>query len=159
MAFVNPEQIKALTGAGQALGNMEKAAASLETDSGDWLAKTERILGGINTLMENVAKMRGMPQSQAAGPSSRTLDESHETRRISAPDATRSAGPTAPIADERKSNDMVNKLAKPVIGKLAEYLDTCIAENPNMSIGEAIQKAPLNVTQVRGILEIISKLI
>ena len=159
MTIVGPDQIRAVTGAGQALVSMEKAASSMETETGDWLAKTERILKGVNDLMENVAKLRGTPTSGGPGPDSHVLSDSHEMRRISAPDTPRTAGPSAPAADERKGPDMVNKLVKPVIGKLSEYLDTCIAENPNMTLGEAIQKAPLNVTQVRAILELVSKLI
>lgn len=150
MSIVNKQQIDALTTAGKALAAMDKvgSAAPLSGD-GDWLAKFERILTGINTLTENFAKLRGLPISASPGVSERHFaPESH-----AAPDQKALAAPG------QKESDVKEKMLLPVLNKVCDHLDKCIAENPNMTIGEAIAKAPLNVTQARGLLELLSMML
>ena len=156
MAIVDKRQIEALTTAGKALSAMNSvgAAAPATGADGDWLAKTERVLTGINTLMENVTKLRQMPISPSAGVSG----IASERERQFAPENHAAPEPKAISAPSQKESQMKEKMVQPVINKLCEYLDKCIAENPNMTLGEAIAKAPLNVTQARGLLELLSVL-
>jgi hypothetical protein len=46
---------------------------------------------------------------------------------------------------------------KQVVDFLSNHINECVKENPNMTIGEAIAKLPINVTQLSVLLELYRK--
>lgn len=155
MSLVDQNKIKALASAGQALTDMQKPITVAQTE-GDWLSKVERIVSGVNSMAENFAKLRNSG-IESPEPHNRMLLDS--PRREPAPEIHRTVEQAAPSANETRSKEMKSKAIKSVLAKVEEYLDTCIEKDPNMAIGQAIQQAPLNVTQVRGLLELLKMVI
>jgi hypothetical protein len=152
MPIVDKNKVAGMIKAGQSLAKLESAATDT---SGDWIGKIERIINGINDMAVNFQKLKsGDPDNRADQLNSgrRAIPESHRIADQRSP--SEDAKPEHTVETAGKGDEPMNKFGKTLIGILSDYMDKCIAENPNMTIGEAIAKAPLNVTQVRGLLEL-----
>lgn len=150
MGIVTKDQISAAMNAGKALTGLEKAASTVAPNDGDFLAKAERILNGVNQLFENLNKLKN-PQAAVTAPDRASLDN---PRRSVAPSVESATDRKAQSVADGGKVDYMNKLVKPALQLLSDYLEKCAQENPNMTLTEAIQKAPVNVTQIRGLLEL-----
>lgn len=151
MGIVDAKQVAALVKTGKELTKLETVAQS--ATEGDWLSKAERIITGINTLFGHVEALRG--NQNANDRQIIVSDGPRDNPRTSGPVVARASGAESKPENPRKGEDVMNQLVKPALQLVNDYLDKCRAENPNMTIGEALQKAPINVTQLRSLLEVL----
>ncbi len=151
----NIDGLKQLLNAGQTLEKMNTGVSSISqtgVNSDDGWARFERILGGINDLLEKATQYKNA-QGSAAQP-----DTMQKPVYQSPPDYSpaRTLGKQAKNAQNSQNNE-VEKVMKQLFEFFVNHINECQKENPNMTIGEAIDKLPVNVTQLAVLLQMYIK--
>lgn len=117
----------------------------------DWVGKIERIVSGINQLLDLALKLKGQDTQQTPGfrvPTRRDslTDHTPARRDMTPPKAIEQ--PRTPTEADVKKQEAVNKL----VGTVEGFLEKCRSENPNMTASEMIARIPINVTQLSGLI-------
>lgn len=143
----NIDDLKPIINAGKALQLIDKVAAPGQTLTEDGWGKFERVLTGINQLLETVNKMKQENPPPGNLPRQTIADspQAHYEKAVKELPAS-----TAKSEDGNKL-----KIDKKVIDFAENHINTCVKENPNMTIGECIGKIPINVTQLSVLLQLI----
>jgi hypothetical protein len=145
MAIIkNVDQLKPLI---PAIKDIQK----MQSDDGDWLDKFDRILTGINSLMDKAKSMntgQSMENDTSRFGRATMSNDSIGKPALIAERAT----PASPVNNEKDNNKM--QFQKQLINVLSDHINKCVKENPNMSIGEAILHFPMTVTQIAVLFEL-----
>ncbi len=157
MAIIkNIGELKTILNAGQTLQKMNDTGVSIVSNpsqnDGDSWARFERILNGINDLLDNAIKFKNANGSP-------TIIEARATHVSQSPpdySSARTLGKGAKNA-QNANDEGTQKVMKQVVDFLSNHINECVKENPNMTIGEAIAKLPINVTQLSVLLELYRK--
>lgn len=107
----------------------------------DWFTRLDRIVSNVNSLLDLALKIKG---NQGGNSQQDTMQRRFDDRINDAP-AQRS------VVRNEKADEVKDK----IVAVLIEHLDKCSKENPNMPLGEAILKFPMNVTQAKGLLALV----
>ncbi len=151
----NIGELKTLLNAGQALSKMDSAVQVVSNsgqDSGDGWQRFERILTGINDLLDKATQFKNSQGS----PTIIDAKPSHVTQSPPVYNAARTLGNNANNA-QNTNNEGTQKALKQLIDFMANHINQCQKENPNMTLGEAINKLPINVTQLSVLLDLYRK--
>jgi len=148
MGLVDIDGIKPIVQTGKVLSNLTRQANPYE----DGWARFERILSGINQLVENYQTMRNEAQSPAgAGRNYLTDDGLGERKDWGKPNKQIIEGKAIPKSEVNPMPEITAKLISFFEGHLTEMAK----DDANMSIADAIAKIPLNVTQALALIKMI----
>lgn len=143
-------ELSNLISAGQTLQKMSETGVQIvqnpSQNSGDGWQRFERIITGINELLDKATQFKNAQGSQ-------TIIESPAKQIHHAPPVYSPARTQVNNA-QNANNEGTQKAMKQVIEFLAKHINECAKENPNMSLGEAINKLPINVTQIGVLLQL-----
>src|SRR3972149_9451468 len=141
------EQLKPMIATGKALQTLAGAAPSKATGTGDdFFTKLERIIPSLDHLLDTALKVKQGNQAPA-GNTRQVLTEPHTVTGAGAVSAKLEKNAKA------ENEKMVEVKAK-MVEFFSNHLSECVKENPNMTIGEAIMKLPINVTQLAALLQV-----
>ncbi len=120
--------------------------------SEDGITKFERIITGINQLAENFLKLKEINQGSnvQAGLSMHQLTNNTNGSRSADVHFAREKQANTAKGTDNKMQIVLHQL----INALENHINQCAAENPNMSLGDCIQKIPVNVTQLKVMLQL-----
>lgn len=151
MGLINSvDDLRPLMDGAKALQTMDAGLApDAPAAEGDFLGKLERVISGINSLLENAAKLRGEAQPLVDNRFSRPLmaspSPSHPTPAPIAPPKAQ---------DAPKGDDKISTITAEIIKNLENYIGECVKADPNMPVGQAIMQFPMNVTQAQVLLQL-----
>jgi len=137
MGIVNLDDIKPLINTGKTISRLSSAPAGED----DW-ARFERVIQSIKELLNTVQDVQQTNQNPAGN--RRIL--SNDGRIISVEQPVRRITNTIIKED--------NPMKKEIITAIKTHIEKCVTENPNMTIGEAIDKIPINVTQALALIRL-----
>lgn len=132
-------QLKPIIETGKAVQKLADTAASNE----DGWAKFERIVTSIDHMLDSMIKLKNEQNGQGANTRAILPEPSRENI---------SRGNQAKNANNIEGNKM--KIPPQVIDFFDKFIADCVKENPNMTIGEAMMKLPINVTQLSALIQI-----
>lgn len=143
----NIDELKPIIAAGKAIQIIDKAAAPGQSLTDDGWEKFERVLTGINQLLETVNKMKQDNQPQGNFPRQTMTDtpQAHYEKAVK----------DLPANTAEKEDKKPMKIDKKVIDFAENHINACVKENPNMTLGECIGKLPINVTQLSVLFQLI----
>jgi len=133
---------------GKALQTLAGAAPSNATGTDDFWSRLERIIPSIDHLLDTALLVKQGNQAQAG-----------HTRQVLTEPATHTvtnavkAIADKPAENAKKEDDNNVKVKNQMLEFLNKHLSDCLKDNPNMTIGEAIMKLPINVTQLAALLQ------
>lgn len=146
-------QIRELANAGQTLQKMSETGTQIASapaqNSGDGWARFERIINGVSDLLDKASQFKNAQGAPANN--DKPLYQSPPQYRASMP-PVKVAQP-AQQNNEKGTPNVMNEL----FTFLANHINECVKENPNMTLGEAINKLPINVTQASVLLQLFAK--
>jgi hypothetical protein len=134
-------KIKPLLAAGKAV---QKIAAEPPPNEDGW-AKIERIITGIDSMLDHMIALKNQGgQNSPSGNTRQILTEpSH---------AASQADNNAVQAGKNEGNKL--KIPPQLIQFFENFFNDCVKENPNMTLGDAIAKLPVNVTQIAALISL-----
>ena len=131
----------------QTVKEVSNIASAATSTNDDFWTKLERIIPSIDHLLETALKAKGTAPAQEKASGARQV----------LTDSGIQSGQGAVTAKLEKNaiaeNENMVKIKNQFIAFLDNHLQQCVKENPNMTIGEAIQKLPFNVTQITALLQ------
>ncbi len=135
----------------QAINNQTAVAAPVVEDG--W-SRFERIITGINQLAENFVKLKTIDTGAGgqAGQSMHLLTDGDNGARSADVHFARDRKDLPANTD--KGNNKMNVVMQQLMKALADHVEKCAKENPNMTLGECIDKIPVNVTQIKVMLDL-----
>ena len=136
MAIVEVNDIKPVIETGRAISNMVNPPRSEDT-----FAKIERIISGINHLADTYFLVKNKNDSPIGD---RPIIEQNGDKINYQPPPTK-------ILEKEVSNPLNEKLLQ----FISEHLAEMATENPEMLLGEAIEKIPLTVSQVISLISLL----
>lgn len=128
------------------------AGAAANPESGDFWSKAERIISGIDKLLDHAIEARGgpAPGAEAARPAavlaSPAPAQEVEFRKPAPGPAQIAAAPTQSEAPQMKLNPILTAFLK-------DHINKCFQENPDMPIGQVIMKLPITVTMLKNLFD------
>lgn len=117
--------------------------------SEDGFSKFERIITGINQLAENFLKLKQINQG-SNGQATHQLTNSTIGSMSADVHFARDKQANSAKGNDNKMQIVLRQL----INALENHINQCAVENPNMSLGECIQKIPVNVTQLKVMMQL-----
>ena len=143
MAIIEKSDLlKPLIEVGKTMTKIESAAKAAAGEDG-W-SKFERIITNIDHLADTLIRVKEGGGQAPLGPGARVLSD---PPRLQA---------AAPPANSEVKNQM-NTALKNLLAFLANHVNQCAKENPNMTLGECINKLPVNVTQLSALIQLAGK--
>ena len=154
----NIDDLEPVVQAGRAV---QKIAGAAET--GDGWDKLERVITGIDQLMQSAINFQQQRAALGQNPKSAQGREvmtsgAGDSRRLGSADApaVRDIPKASPPVSNEKDVQKV-EIQKKIIEVFANHIKACAKENPNMTFGEAIMKLPVDVTQVSVLFSLMEK--
>ena len=154
----NIDDLKPVVQAGRAV---QKIAGAAET--GDGWDRLERVITGIDQLMQTAIKFQQERTALGQNPKSA---QNRDIMPSGGGDSRHLGSADAPaIRDIPKASTPVNsekdiqrmEIQKKIIEVFANHIKACAKENPNMTFGEAIMKLPVDVTQLSVLFSLMQK--
>ena len=153
MAIIkNMDDLKPVLSTGKTLQSISKAAEP----SGDSWEKFERVITGIDSLMQTAIQFNQSRQGITAEP-----PNSINGRPILAnqPSTVKTKVPSeATVIEHQPQKDsQIMEIQNKLVEVFSDHVKKCATENPNMTLGECIMKLPVDVTQVSVLLSLLKK--
>ena len=148
----NIEQVKPIIKTAQIVSKIDTFAQS----GGDGWERFERILTGINELFTHATasqKPNLEPDVHGRGILSNSSIEKERGGVVVAPVIHEKPFQTEEKIDPEKDKKL-NAIKKQMIDYFSTFVEECRKENPNMTVGEAINKMDINVTQLSVLFQI-----
>jgi len=145
------EQLKPLIATAK---TVQKISDFSSTESDSW-AKIERIIIGIDHLLDTAIRMKQTDKgllNQGGFPRAVLTDSPN-----AALNNTVIYKPAEQAQQAENEGEKGMKITKQMIVFLADHVNTCVKENPNMTLGECLTKLPVNVTQLSVLLQFAEK--
>ena len=147
ISMIKPEAIKPIMTAGKAIQTL---ASTPENEDG-W-TKFERIIGSIDHMLDSMVQLKNQQSGKQDNTRRILSDTSIEARQPALQAAPAAHANNAISEDKPKMN-----IPPQILEFAASHIADCVKENPNMTLGEAIMKLPINVTQLSVLLQMLKK--